>query len=169
MAAPIFCLPPELMDLICDELDVVSEGCMALICKAAYEYWKPVLKHPIFRLSTQESWPGYFGQLEYTRDRVQLMQRIETERFAFCHSCFRLHPRREFEEPELQKPDFDRHCKWPGVATRHLSKSDDSGYIPFQLERPLPTLPGGFEGTSYCSVTFLGSKALVKVDYIFDF
>jgi hypothetical protein len=48
MDAPIFRLPPELMDPIWNQLDNPSRRYLALTCKLAYEYWKPIFDDPAF-------------------------------------------------------------------------------------------------------------------------
>jgi hypothetical protein len=51
---PIFRLPPDLMNLIYNELDDFSRGCLALSSKVAYKHFKPIFEHPVFKESTRQ-------------------------------------------------------------------------------------------------------------------
>ncbi|KAL5360537.1 hypothetical protein BJX96DRAFT_72321 [Aspergillus floccosus] len=110
----------ELLSLIFESLPFPSKVCFALTSKRMYHLFGSILKddrlvYPRMFSSTKFSIP--LGRPDIPRNQVLLQ--LEDQRFAFCSSCLRLHPRDEFRRWELFVPPLKRECMVP-VGTVNL-------------------------------------------------
>lgn len=115
--AVIFRLPNELLLRIFSLLSLTSQASFALSCKTFYEEFGQVLKHEAFRFPrVTEDGGGNVRFDKLANARSDLLLRLQDRRWAYCASCLKLHPVREFDYTQLAWPPEERHCIYPGIV-----------------------------------------------------
>ncbi|BCS28279.1 uncharacterized protein APUU_61327A [Aspergillus puulaauensis] len=107
-------LPLDILVDIVPYLPLVSQVCLALICKPLYRLLRPVLD------DEQLAWPRYlaspltlsneFGS-ELHLPRIDLLLKLEDARWLYCRTCLKLHPYNYFPPDFARIPPSRRDCR----------------------------------------------------------
>ncbi|KAI9741666.1 MAG: hypothetical protein M1834_000050 [Cirrosporium novae-zelandiae] len=104
-------LPLELLGMICSHLSPTSLACFLLSSKQFYQLLDTT---PFACLEISRQWNYYRIKSDERFKFLTLLEKDLKDSWAFCHTCYILHPADHFSKANRKRPAYRRSCKIGG-------------------------------------------------------